>query len=229
MPTPPNQTHSALGKRPSLVPVKFFNPFEEIRVTENQLPHWQQPGAAYFITFRMADALPERMLHDLELERTAWLQTHEGARSIEDEAEYHRLFSARVDQCLDAGHGSCVLRQPRMRAAIVESFEHFNHDRYELLSYVIMPNHVHALMVQHPDWLLEKILFTWKRRTAGVINEALGVEGKFWQKDYFDRLIRDGDHLRNVIRYIRRNPAKAHLPEEHFTLWESKLAKSVEG
>ncbi|MHB1082345.1 MAG: transposase [Prosthecobacter sp.] len=98
---------------------------------------------------------------------------------------------------------------------------------YELLSYVVMPNHLHILLVLHPEWSLEKVLFTLKRRTAGVINEVLGMEGKFWQHDYFDRLIRDGDHLRNVIRYIRRNPAKARLGEGEFTLWESDLAKAV--
>lgn len=47
------------------------------------------------------------------------------------------------------------------------------------------------------------------------------------QHDYFDRLIRDGDHLRNVIRYIRRNPTKAHLKEDEFTLWASELARAV--
>jgi len=65
-------------------------------------------------------------------------------------------------------------------------------------------------------------------RTSGAINERLGTRGQFWQHDYFDRLIRDGKHLRNVIRYIRRNPLKARLPEGEFILWESELAQNVE-
>lgn len=208
--------------------MKFFNPFEDIRVTRNNLPHWQQPGATYFITFRMADSLPTGMLRELESERLRWQQTHPPPLSPDLEAEYHRLFSARVDQWLDNGHGSCVLRQPELRAAIVESLTHFDQQRYEMLSYVIMPNHVHGLLMLHPDWLLEKVLFTWKRRTAGAINEKLELRGQFWQHDYFDRLIRDGDHLRNVIRYIRRNPSKTHLKESEFTLWESDLTKAVQ-
>ena len=208
--------------------MKFFNPFEDIRVTRNNLPHWQQPGATYFITFRMADSLPAKLLQDLEAEGLRWQQNHPPPLTPEHEEEYHRLFSARVDQWLDDGHGSCVMRQPELRAAIVESLTYFDQQRYELLSYVIMPNHVHGLLMLHPDWLLEKVLFTWKRRTAGVINEKLGLQGQFWQHDYFDRLIRDGDHLRNVIRYIRRNPSKAHLIADEFTLWESDLAKAVQ-
>lgn len=208
--------------------MKFFNPFEDIRVTRNNLPHWQQSGATYFITFRMADSLPAEMLCELDSERERWKLRHPPPLSPENEAEYHRLFSVRMDQWLDDGHGSCVLRQPSLRAAIDESLKFFQGERYELLSYVIMPNHVHGLVMLHPQWTLEKVLFTWKRRTSGVINETLGLEGQFWQHDYFDRLIRDGDHLRNVIRYIRRNPTKAHLREGEFTLWESELAQAVQ-
>ncbi|WP_395752196.1 transposase [Prosthecobacter sp.] len=207
--------------------MKFFNPFEDIRVTRHNLPHWQQPGATYFVTFRMADSLPVEMLRELDSDRKRWQLLHPPPLSPEGEAEYHRLFSARVDQWLDEGLGSCVLGQPSLRSVVEESLKFFHGQRYELLSYVLMPNHVHGLFVLHPDWPLEKVLFTWKRRTAGVINETLGVEGPFWQHDYFDRLIRDGDHLRNVIRYIRRNPAKAHLKEGEFTLWESELAQAV--
>lgn len=47
------------------------------------------------------------------------------------------------------------------------------------------------------------------------------------QKPCTSRLIRDGDHLRKVIRYIRRNPVKAHLGEDEYSLWESELAKAV--
>lgn len=207
--------------------MKFFNPLADIRVTRNNLTHWQQTGATYFITFRMADALPAQMLRDLEAERLLWQQIHPPPLSPEDEAEYHHRFSTRLDQWLDRGFGSCLLRHTDHRQTIEESLNFFQGERYELLSYVIMPNHVHGLMMLHPDWPLEKVIFSWKRRTAGAIHEKLAQEGQFWQHDYFDRLIRDEDHLRNVIRYIRRNPAKAGLTEGHYTLWESELAQAV--
>ncbi len=207
--------------------MKFFNPFEEVRITRNHLPHWQQPGATYFITFRMADSLPAKLFQELEEARLRWMRIHPSPLGPEDEAEYDRLFSARIDQWLDDGHGSCVLRQPELRDSVVEALSHFDPQRYELLSYVVMPNHVHGLLMLHPDWPLEKVLFTLKRRTAGVINEKLGQNEQFWQHDYFDRLIRDGDHFRNLIRYIRRNPSKAQLRPDEFTLWEGDLAKAV--
>jgi len=49
--------------------LRFFNPYEEIRFTQNLLPHWQQKGAAYFVTFRLADSIPARLRARWEEER----------------------------------------------------------------------------------------------------------------------------------------------------------------
>jgi len=207
--------------------MKFFNPYEEIRVTEHYLPHWQQPGAAYFLTFRLADSLPRELLKEWERERSDWWIEHPPPLAAEDEMEYHRRFSHRIDQWLDAGYGSCLLRETSFREVVEQALAYFSGQRYDPLAWVIMPNHVHVCCVLHPDWLLEKVLFTWKRHTAGAINRLLGKDGPFWMHDYFDRLIRDGNHLRNVIRYIRRNPLKACLKEGDYSLWEGELAKAV--
>jgi putative transposase len=91
-----------------------------------------------------------------------------------------------------------------------------------------MPNHVHAVFVLNPTWSLEKIILSWKGFTARKINPLLGRTGNFWQRDYFDRLVRDAKHLANCIRYIRRNPKKARLHEGEFVLYESALAKDIE-
>ena len=141
--------------------------------------------------------------------------------------EYHRRFSNRIEQWLDAGHGSCLLRETPFRAVVEQALAYFAGQRYDLLAWVIMPNHVHVCCVLHPQWLLENVMFAWKRHSAGAINKMLGKKGLFWMHDYFDRLIRDGTHLRNVIRYIRHNPVKARLREGEYALWESDLANTV--
>lgn len=207
--------------------VNFFDPYSEIRVTQNRLPHWQQAGATYFLTFRLSDSLPQSLLKAWHKKRETWMIDHPIPRSAEDEAEYHRLFSTKIDQWLDAGHGACLLTETSVQELIVDALRHFDGDRYELLSWVIMPNHVHACVILNPDCRLEKIVFTWKRRTAGAINRLRGTSGSIWMPDYFDRLVRDWSHFENVIRYIRRNPEKAKLGAKHYRLWESDLAKSV--
>jgi len=103
---------------------------------------------------------------------------------------------------------------------VTEALAYFDGDRYHHFSWVVMPNHLHLLTMLRPDWSLEKVISTLKRRTAATINALLGREGQFWQHDYFDRLIRDGNHFNNVVRYIRRNPEKAKLREGEYSLYE---------
>jgi hypothetical protein len=138
--------------------LQFFNPFADVRHTENRLPHWQQKGAVYFITFRLDDSIPINLRHDWERERDTWLAVHPQPWSPDREHEYHKRFSGRIEQLLDAGYGSCFLQRPDCAAIVGEALRHFDRERVQLISFVVMPNHVHALFVQHPEQPLEKLL-----------------------------------------------------------------------
>jgi putative transposase len=208
--------------------LRFFNPYADVRQTENRLPHWQQKGAVYFITFRLADAIPAKLRLGLDGERAAWLRIHPEPWTTEIEREYHKRFSGAIERWLDAGHGACVLRRADCRDIVAEALHHFDGEKLALISAVVMPNHAHALFVQNPEWSLEKILSSWKTFTARRINALLGRHGHLWQRDYFDRLVRDENHFANCGRYIRRNPQKAQLCKDEFTLYESELARNVE-
>jgi REP element-mobilizing transposase RayT len=91
-----------------------------------------------------------------------------------------------------------------------------------------MPNHVQAVFVLNPVWSLEKIILSWKGFTARKINPLVGRTGSFWQRDYFDRLVRDAKHLANCVRYVRHNPEKGRLRKAEFILYESEFARSIE-
>ena len=207
--------------------LRFFNPYAEIRHTENRLPHWQQEGATYFVTFRLADAIPWRLRGQWEEERETWLRLHPEPWSAEIEREYHQRFSGAIEQWLDAGHGACLLRKPDCAKIVAETLRHFEGERVAMISFVVMPNHAHALFVQNPVWPLEKLLQSWKRFMTREINKRLGRTGSLWQRDYFDRLVRDEKHFANCVRYIRRNPEKAGLPSKEFILWESEMALAI--
>ena len=88
-------------------------------------------------------------------------------------------------------------------------------DRYRLLAWCIMPNHVHVLIEQLAP--LGKILQSWKSFTGrwAMKNKAeLGFdvpsEG-LWMREYWDRYIRYEGHFSSVIDYIHRNPVHAGL------------------
>jgi putative transposase len=205
----------------------FFNPYADIRHTENRLPHWQQEGAVYFITFRLADAVPSHLRNQWESEREAWVKVHPAPWSTETELDYHKRFSNSIEHWLDAGHGACLLRRRECAEVVAEALRHFEDERVVMISAVVMPNHVHAVFVQNPEWPLEKLIRSWKGFTARRINALCGRSGGLWQRDYFDRLVRDEKHFANCVRYIRRNPEKARLAKDEFILWESELAKGI--
>ncbi len=203
---------------------KFFNPYAEIEVTANNLPHWQQPGATYFITFRLADSIPAARREEWSEQRAVWLANHPEPWSPETERDYHRLFSARIDAWLDAGEGECLLKTPALRETLIDTLTYGDEDRYRLHAWVAMPNHVHVLVTLEERAKLEIEVGAWKSISARRVNRLLGRSGAVWQEDYFDRLVRDRDHFANCVRYIRRNPEKARLPEGSYELFESELA-----
>jgi len=74
-----------------------------------------------------------------------------------------------------------------------------------------MPNHVPVLIETQPMHPLPEVVHVWKSFTAKVINQAMGRQGMLWQREYFDRYIRDETHLQAVIDYIDNNPIQAGL------------------
>lgn len=207
--------------------LRFFNPYADIRETGSRLPHWQQVGAVYFVTFRLGDAVPSHLLARWESEREAWLRHHPEPWSKEIEREYHERFSRAIEGWLDAGHGTCLLGRRDCAEIVANTLHYFEGVRVSTISFVVMPNHVHALFVQNAEWLLEKLVQSWKRFSAREINRLLGRSGSFWQRDYFDRLVRDERHFANCVRYIRRNPEKARLGAGRYILYESEIARGI--
>jgi REP element-mobilizing transposase RayT len=58
---------------------------------------------------------------------------------------------------------------------------------------------------------LSLILFSIKRYTAREANNILGRTGAFWQHESYDHIVRDGNELSRIIRYVKENPMKARL------------------
>lgn len=202
--------------------MQFFNPRGDIEKTEHKLPHWQQAEVPVFVTFRLADSLPQVLLNAYLIERERFLRGHLEPWDEATEASFHGLFSDRLDEALDACHGSCMLRTSDIAKIVQGRLHHFDGDRYQLQSYAIMPNHVHVLFTLEDAASLPDILRGWKGVSSRLIHKAsLSTLNPFWQPDYFDRLIRSPEHLETVKAYIRENPSKAHL-KTGYILWERR-------
>ena len=197
-----------------------MNPYAEIERHTNRLPHWQQDDVFLFVTWRLADSIPKGKLAEWTELRDAWLKHHPKPWNEEVEREFHKHFSRKLDEWLDEGCGACVLKDSENASIVANALRHFDGDRYELDSFVVMPNHVHVLFRPLESHELEAILKSWKGFAAREINKRNGLQGALWQKDYWDRLVRNESHLFKCREYIRRNPEKAALRDGEFVLFE---------
>lgn len=214
-----------------VMPFKFFNPHANVTITRGHLPHWDQEGATYFITWRTADSIPKPIWEQWRQDRDAWLFDHgidpaqrDWRRLLEHLPEAERLdfrqFTTRLEHEMDVCHGACVLRQPELRQIVMDALRFFDGPRYTLGDFVVMPNHVHVLVGGMAREVILTQVESWKRWTAKQINQTLGQHGRFWQDESFDHLVRHADAFQKFRRYIKENPAKARLKDDEFTHWQ---------
>lgn len=150
------------------------------------------------ITYRLADALPKdiikRLNHGLNKK-----QKRETAEKM-----------------MDAGYGKCWLAMPEVAQVVIENWRYFHNKRYQLMAYVVMPNHVHILIRMFEGITLSSIVHGWKSYTAKKILGILKDAGEppalpIWQAEYWDRYIRNQRHLDAAVNYIHQNPVHAGL------------------
>ena len=196
----------------------FYTGRGPVLATRANLPHWNKASTASFVTFRLADALPQEKLLkilegsgvDLSCEAVGRPLPREGEPGSDFlNASYSATENA-IQEYLDAGYGSCVLRNAECRQIVEETLWHFAGERHQLYAYVVMPNHVHVLFMPTEGWTLSETVAGWKKFAARRLNDALGREGPLWQKESFDTLVRSERHFKAIVGYIKRNdPVKA--------------------
>jgi putative DNA methylase len=118
-----------------------------------------------------------------------------------------------AEKYLDKGYGACFLGNRGVAEIVRDSLLKYDGERYRLIAWVIMPNHIHLLLRQARGHALEKIVHSFKSYTALEANRLLGRNGPFWLREVFDRYIRDEEHFARTVRYIEKNPVKAGLCE----------------
>ena len=231
------------------------------------LPHYNAKNKFQMITYRLADSLPKKSLRLLENELGALhsnttmkpmpgaLLSDAGKTSLpgapHSDAGMKAQYRKAVESILDQGHGSCLLQKPPIANKVIEAWTYFDSKRYDLVAYVVMPNHVHVLIKTYEGFELGKTIWSWKRHVSkfvfeneeysrvfeesmekafmGVLDSRApkskqrflkpasecGAPGKnnkgLWQREYWDRFIRDENHFKNAIEYIHMNPVKAGL------------------
>ncbi len=215
----------------------------EITISYRNMPHWFQVGAAMFITFRTADSLPRdvilRMRHELEewltdkkfpVELAAFISevkppNHEhllDTLSEADRKQFRKLADQLFHRALDECHGKCVLKRPELANIVANAILHRESEAYDLDCFVVMPNHVHAIVQFREDSGKSIIGQSWMRFTGRKINALIGESGAFWQAESFDHVIRSAEQFLYLRDYVGKNPARAKLRMGEFRWWQRR-------
>ncbi|MBU0598405.1 transposase, partial [Patescibacteria group bacterium] len=111
--------------------------------------------------------------------------------------------------------------------------------RFGILSYQIMPDHVHILTMSagrdtrarggnNPlptrvsvpavggnQNTISDFIYTLKSYFYNQIRSQYNVDFPFWQKRYYTRIVNTDKYLYTVIKYIKQNPIEAELPDKY--------------
>jgi len=186
-----------------------LDPEKPIDIYYGDLPHWRQQGATYFVTFRLADSLPQQCLAEIQAIRRRWELAHPEPRDDAAWRDYARQVGQKQEEWLDKSCGSCMLKRQDCAELVAGAMKFFDGQRYLLGAFVVMPNHVHVVFRPLEAQTVEDILMSWKGFTARRINQLLKRAGQFWQRESYDTIVRDCEHLVKAVAYIGRNPEKA--------------------
>lgn len=195
-----------------------------------KLPHFNRAGAFQLITYRLADALPKNALAEAREKLNNLCQQ----KTLTNVQHYEKVF---IEEQLDRGHGSCLLRYAPIAKILIENFNFFDHRKYELIAYTVMPSHVHILIQENADFELADVVYSWKSYTSkqilnyleslyyNLVNDSeqtklrelcqpLLETRKIWQEDFWDRCIRNEKHFDRAYQYILYNPVKSGLAKQ---------------
>jgi menaquinone-specific isochorismate synthase len=185
--------------------------YGEVKIRHRgRLSHWEKETGTYFVTFRLADSLPKSVLERIESEKQSIIRTAAQSRrelSADERKKIQQLSSPAIERYLDSGAGVCHLSHPAAAQIIADALRHFHEKRYRRFAWCVMPNHIHVVF---------KILpgnSRGKSYTAKQINQRLGLPGTFWEREYYDHLVRNEGELEGAIRYAAENPVRANLKD----------------
>ena len=196
------------------------------------LPHYQPPNAIFFITSRLADSLPWKVIQVLKgrlvCEEQRVMKAQDGIFRARKLAQLRNHYFRELDSMLDKVLcGPTWLGQDAVARIAADTMLSFDKIRYNLICFTIMPNHIHliadlnvegvsvrpdtARLTQNNKYALTSIMRLIKGRSAFQANGALNRRGTFWQHESYDHVIRSEGELERTVEYVLNNPVKAGL------------------
>ncbi len=194
------------------------------RFYRRSLPHIFPEDATIFFSYILDRALPKRIIDRLKAQHEIEIV------KIKDESKDEKTICERLqslksayfgkyDHLLDnEKSGARYLDNDQIAEIVQDYIMHLAKDKYELICYCIMPNHVHKI-VKEKDLFIGHLMQSHKGYTGKAANKILKRSGRFWQRESFDMVIRNEKHLIQKVIYIMNNPVAAGLVKD-FRAWK---------
>lgn len=189
-------------------------------------PHLFIPGYPIFVTTRLTRSIPTqklKVLHDDFNKKWYAISENENFETLE--ADLHREFFKKYDELLHANYlGPHWLINDDIAQIVSDSLHWGDGERYDLIAFTIMPNHIHLVLKpnikmkgetnsnskkKNVKYYLAGILESMKKYTSREANKVLKRKGRFWQHESYDHLLRDKKELHRSIKYTLMDPVRA--------------------
>ena len=200
---------------------------------ERNLPHLFDINKPLFITFRLKFTLPQAIIDELIHQKLEWQKAYDDLDDVgkatelaKKSSKYFHWFDLLIAKSKEVPD---LLVNPALASYISEALHFHDNERYELIAYCIMPNHVHAVICPKQNKAgdivpVSRITYSWKRYSAANINKYLDKKGSVWQAESYDHIIRNEHEFYKVIEYVISNPVEAGLVE-HWHEWKHTWVK----
>ena len=162
-------------------------------MNKRTLYHYSRLNTHQFVTFRTQDSVDDYLQ---KIQRRADLSISQKQMKLDSYCDQSNKGCYLNGEVIDIIDGYLMKLEPAF---------------YRLIAYSIMPNHVHLLFQQKQE--LKEIMKRVKGGTALLVNKYLLRHGKLWERDYFDKSIRDEKHFLLTYEYIKNNALKASLKD----------------
>jgi REP element-mobilizing transposase RayT len=185
------------------------------------LPHYQPKDGIFAISFRLAFTLPAVILQKLKEQKDFFNITKAKLKGKEKKLfvkEFNKTYFENFDSYLAKySSGNDWLKQDNIAKIVYGAMLFFKQQKYDMIAFCIMPNHVHAIMRPYSKgedcYSLSAILHSIKSYSANKCNAVLNRTGSFWKNENYDHAIRNEEDFGYQLQYLLYNPVKAKLVE----------------
>lgn len=207
------------------------------------LPHIQEPGAEYFVTFRLYGSLPKEVVRQMSKEREEFKMLHQFKKDYQIKKYRREALRFKKYESLLDGHktGPVWLKEKKIASIVSEAIHYRDGNDYDLYAFCIMSNHVHMVFrdlsaddICDNNEVFFPVTETMKnlKSYSGLqANRVLNRTGAFWHEESYDHLVRNDKSLERVIHYTINNPVKANLVTEWrnwpYTYCKPEFAESL--